>query len=93
MSPEFSVMTNAPINSMRGSTELLTCSAQGGPQNTFTWRRQDDNSIVGTAAQTSVTLNQGSDGGIFVCIVGNAAGSGSDQTTLNGSTIKYLYYT
>ena len=90
MSPEFSVMTNAPINSMRGTTELLTCSAQGGPQNTFTWRRQDDNSIVGTAAQTSVTLNQGSDGGIFVCIVANAAGSGSDETTLNGSTYKYL---
>ena len=90
MSPEFSVMTNAPINSMRGRTEQLTCSAQGGPQNAFTWRRQDDNSIVGTAAQVSVTLNQGSDGGVFVCIVANAAGSGSDQTTLNGSSFTYL---
>ena len=68
-------------------TEQLSCSAQGGPLNTFTWRRQDDNSVVATAAQTSVVLNNGADGGVFVCTVANAAGTGSDQTTVNGMMV------
>ena len=72
---------------MRGNTEELVCTAQGGPGNTFTWTQQDDSSVVSTEAAINVTVGNASVGGIYQCTVMNNAGNDTTQTTLNGRTL------
>ena len=79
------VSTVATINSEFGNTEMLNCSAMGGPGNRFNWTRQDGSSI-GLAAVVNVSVSNEMSGGVYTCTVENSAGSGSAQTTLNGKT-------
>lgn len=81
VSPEGSAVASPSILiSSLGDTVRLTCTAMGGPNNTFQWVK---NGI--TAGNDSVldlmTVNA-SYGGDYSCIVSNAAGADSASTTL-----------
>ncbi|KAL5486363.1 hypothetical protein EMCRGX_G018829 [Ephydatia muelleri] len=65
--------TTVPVN----ATVILNCSGLGGPGNTYRW----------SSGQTTPTLqlnvtNGTSDGGVYTCVVTNAAGNGSASATV-----------
>lgn len=83
VSPEGSVMVNDSINSERGSTEMLTCSAQGGPGNSFSWTDPGGQG-VGVTAGVSIAVSDAAAGGSYICTVTNGAGSDAEAITING---------
>lgn len=85
VSPEGSLMAMPTINSMVNSTELLICTAVGGPGNIFQWRMMD--MILVDTDQVNVTVISAQSGGDYDCIVSNAAGSDNITTLVNG-----IYY-
>ena len=62
------------------STVSITCTAQGGPDNMFVWRRQG--MIVSNSSVLELTMITGSDGGVYECTVTNDAGSDTASTTV-----------
>ena len=64
------------------STESITCSAQGGPNNMFEWSKQGV--IVSNSDVLELTMITGSDGGLYVCTVTNDAGSDTASTSVTG---------
>ncbi|XP_065904155.1 cell adhesion molecule DSCAML1-like isoform X2 [Dysidea avara] len=65
------------------STVEITCTAQGGPNNLFEWRRQGV--VISNDSVLSIPMVTGSDGGVYQCIVSNAAGSDTATTTVTVS--------
>ena len=68
--------------SNRGDNVTFTCSSQGGPNNTFQWMRNAqllDSEREGVLVLTDIT---GTDGGVYTCVVSNAAGNDFDISTL-----------
>ena len=69
-------------------THVFTCSAQGGPDNTFQWFFNGSAATNGqnssSPTQSNYTINNvsASDGGQYTCVVSNAAGNSSETTTL-----------
>ena len=74
--PSENVLTNF------NSTESITCSALGGPNNMFEWRKQGV--IVSNSDVLELTMITGSDGGLYVCNVTNDAGSDRANTSVIG---------
>ena len=60
----------------------LMCNGSGGPNNTYEWMK--DGKILDGEVDNALALNiiNSSSGGVYTCIVRNAAGSGSDNMTL-----------
>ena len=58
------------------STVNLTCSAGGGPNNMFEWRRQVMIISGANDPLLSIPMVTGSDGGVYRCTVINDAGVG-----------------
>ena len=56
------------------------CDALGGPNNTFQW--EVNGNIIGNDRILEVMDINASSGGVYTCIVSNAAGSDSASTTL-----------
>ena len=87
VSPEGSVSVDIePTQSVytEGDDLLLTCSALGGPANTFQWQLNDANLTIETGAVLNRTdIRAGSDGGVYTCVVSNDAGNDSDNATVN----------
>ena len=84
VSPEGSVtvMPQDPIRSF-GEDISFTCSAMGGPGNTFQWQRNDQDIDNATSETLSITgINATTDGGTYTCTVSNTAGTASDSSTL-----------
>ena len=83
VSPNGSVAVSPNISiSNLGDNVTFTCSAQGGPNNTFQWMKDGeilDNETEGVLVLTDITA---SDGGVYTCVVSNAAGNDSDICTL-----------
>ena len=81
VSPEGSVSVD-PFNQAfdHNMNVTFTCSAKGGPDNTFQWER--DGVIVSNEANFTVTQIDATDGGNYTCTVSNAAGNDSNTTTL-----------
>ena len=75
------------INTSFGSSESLTCTAQGGPDNTFQWTLQGQ--VVSNSFQLQFPSITGSDGGDYTCTVTNAAGSGSIIATITGNIVMH----
>ena len=92
VSPEGSVIILPPgeILTSFNSSMNLTCTAQGGPNNMFEWRKQgvvvSNNSVLELAMITS------SDGGTYQCTVTNDAGSGTANVSLIGTCFIILLY-
>ena len=81
VSPEGSVMvTVSDMISTRGSNVTFSCSAMGGPQNSFTWMK--DGMMVGNDTTLTVTDIDASSGGSYTCTVSNSAGNDSASITL-----------
>ena len=75
-----------PATVDNGDTLTLTCSASGGPNNTFRWFKDG----VFLSQRTNGILNIGSvaatDGGLYECVVNNTAGDSSANITIYGRT-------
>ena len=70
-----------------GSSVLLTCEADGGPDNTFTWVRQPGDILVENTSVINVTIASAMDGGFYTCVVRNVAGEDNGTATVNGNSI------
>ena len=76
-----------------GSTVSIECLAEGGPDNMFEWIARGDTLTSGSDVSISdgshlsvlsiSNVNATEDGGEYRCVVSNAAGSDSDNATLN----------
>ena len=83
MSPEGSVAVSPEMEiAVVGGTVTFTCSAQGGPDNTYQW--QNDGQDLMNEADTTLTVSNISamNGGNYTCVVSNAAGSDSATAVL-----------
>ena len=58
----------------------LSCTAMGGPDNSFHWEM--NGTIIGNDSAVNLVAIDASQGGDYTCIVSNAAGSDSASTTL-----------
>ena len=97
VSPKDSVSAT-PINQIvsYNGMAVFSCTAEGGPNNTFRWVRGipsfgsdtinlsdfDSLKVVGTEPQLTLTMVNGSTGGQYTCVVFNDAGHGNDTVTL-----------
>ena len=85
MSPEDSVMVDrSTVLTNFNSTESITCTAEGGPDNMFEWRRQGMAPVISSNSVLELTMITGSDGGIYECTVTNNAGSDTANTSVTG---------
>ena len=92
------------ITASTGDNVTLTCSALGGPNNTFSWQREGVaiNVTTATLVIPSITISEGGD---HMCVVTNAAGEGSaivtvlirpiitsaeDIFTVNGTEVEFV---
>ena len=84
MSPEGSVIT-APGVSNLGGNHTFACLALGGPGNTYLWTRLRNGNILGNMSSLTVIVEgEDDDGGEYLCVVTNLAGSDFAVVTLNG---------
>ena len=77
-------MTADPPDVLRfGDNVTFTCSALGGPGNMFQW--QKDGQDLLSESQSTLTLANvnAMDGGLYTCVVTNAAGNDNSDITLN----------
>ncbi len=87
MSPVGSVSVNPTlVNSRQENNETLTCTAQGGLGNTFTWTKLDNPAFTRMTTNITIMVMAASDGGVYQCSVVNSAGNDTAQTALNGKT-------
>ena len=86
MSPSGSVMAiNSNQSTIVGDSVTLQCTARGGPVNTFSWLRpQENRTIVDDDSELLIANLTAQDGGEYVCVVTNSAGVGMDSVTVNG---------
>ena len=63
---------------------MFSCTAEGGPGNTFTWVRLYDGAVIRNESQLEINVTSAEDGGIYECNVQNIAGGNSTAVTLNG---------
>ena len=68
-----------------GSNVSRTCSAEGGPNNTFEWT--NDQGVVSNSSQLQLTSITASDAGTYTCTVTNAAGSSNASATVFGKIV------
>ena len=77
-----------PVFDVRSNVSF-ECSSLGGPGNTYQWQFNGSN-IQGQVSKMLVLNNvQVADGGIYTCLVQNAAGNDSASTFLN-ITVRFL---
>ena len=73
-----SIMPTAAL-AVSGDMRTFTCTADGGPNNTFEWLFKD--SVVFTGSVYTVTADE-STFGMYTCQVSNGAGYDSNISTL-----------
>ena len=81
VSPEGSVTVSQPGISNLGDNVTLSCSARGGPNNSFQWALDGEIIPVNDSVLHLVNIDA-SNGGDYTCTVSNAAGGDSAFTTL-----------
>ena len=60
----------------------VTCTAEGGPNNMFEWRRQG--MVISNSSVLEIPMITGSDRGAYECTVTNDAGTDTANTTVTG---------
>ncbi len=80
-------------NSYNQDMVTLSCSAEGGPYNTFLWTYLRTGEDVANTSEYTVTSSVLT-GGDYQCTVSNDAGNDNDTATLNGMcyTIQITIY-
>ena len=87
-------MSPRDVSSERGVNQTFTCSAMGGPSNSFTWTRLLDSVVVSDASELRVLVDSADKGGSYQCNVENEAGSSADGVVLRGMCVtcrEFLY--
>lgn len=85
VSPEGSVQVDpTTINSNDSGNATFICSAMGGLGNMFSWTKLRDNVVVVNDSELVLMGIMASDGGQYLCLVENIAGSDNTTVTLNG---------
>ena len=69
-------------NQSRGDNVTLTCSASGGPDNSFQWQKDGADLSGENQSILQLTLIDATDGGEYTCVVSNAAGNDSTNVIL-----------
>ena len=67
-------------NVNQGDNHTLTCTAQGGPNNMFTWMHRGQSIVFGNM----LTLTNLTVGSTYSCVVGNEAGADEATRALTG---------
>lgn len=65
----------------RGEDATLVCSGQGGPENMFEWRRNEE--LLVQSMMLEIANINASSGGEYTCVVSNEAGNDSASVSLN----------
>ena len=66
-----------------GDNVTFTCSALGGPDNMFQWQKDGQDPLSESQSTLTLTTISAMDGGLYTCVVTNAAGNDSSDITLN----------
>ena len=83
MSPEGSVAVSPEMEIANvGGTVTFNCSALGGPNNTYQWRKNGSDLMDETDATLIVSNITAMNGGSYTCVVSNAAGNDSATAVL-----------
>ena len=83
VSPEGSVAVSPEmVIADVGGTVTFTCSAQGGPNNTYQWQNDGEDLMNETDATLIVSNITTMNGGSYTCVVSNAAGNDSATAVL-----------
>ena len=61
---------------------MLMCTSRGGPSNTYQWQTNDTDIEGETMENLTLANVNASTGGMYTCVVTNAAGNDSDSTFL-----------
>ena len=84
MSPEGSVAVSPEmVIADVGGTVTFTCSAQGGPDNTYQWQKDGSDLMNETDTTLIVSNITAMNGGSYTCVVSNAAGNDSATAVLH----------
>ena len=76
--------TPRDISSERDRNQTFSCTAMGGPDNTFTWMRLSDSMVVGQVSSLTITVDNADKGSDYRCTVCNVAGNESIDVTMRG---------
>ena len=83
MSPEGSVAVSPEMEiAVIGGTVTFTCSAQGGPDNTYQWQNDGQDLMDETDTTLTVSNISAMNGGNYTCVLSNAAGNDSATAVL-----------
>ena len=80
----FTTIASASVNEThhRGDTANLICNSLGGPNNTYQWQANGTDIPEETMEMLNLPDVDASTGGIYTCVVANAAGNDADSTFL-----------
>ena len=81
------------VSAMQHSNVTFSCTALGGPFNTFNWKKEGDDTIISSDAKLTLIDVQAFDGGEYSCSVANPAGEDNATVTLNGKCIYTTFVT
>ena len=81
--------TVAPYNAaittqLTGNNVIYTCTAEGGPSNTFEWTRSSDNSQVSNSSMLTLDHRNPTNNDTYTCTIENAADTISTMIILDG---------
>ena len=65
-----------------GDNVTFTCSALGGPDNMFQWQKDGQDLLSESQSTLTLVTVNAMDGGLYTCVVNNAAGNDSSNITL-----------
>jgi len=83
VSPENTVAVSPEMEiAVVGGTVTFTCSAQGGPDNTYQWQNGEQDLMNETDTTLTVSNISAMNGGNYTCVVSNTAGNDSATAVL-----------
>ena len=80
-------MSPRDVSSERNVSQTFTCSAMGGPGNSFTWTRLYDGVVVSETSNLTVLVDGADKGSEYRCAVENDAGNETEDVILRGMCV------
>ena len=88
VSPQDSVIViPSQINAERNMNATFICTANGGPENMFSWSKLSGGVMITKSSELVIMVNSASVGGTYQCTVENMAGNESATAVLNGEIL------
>ena len=79
-------VANRPIVVEYGDALTLNCTTSGGPDNTFSWFKDDILLQESSDNILTITAINAADGGLYECVVNNTAGNSSANIIVYGES-------